>query len=71
MMQEDKSNTPNKYEHDYIVGILENFMVDCERKRTESIMIIEGYARQLTAFMHGEIAREIKTLDLLVKKLNK
>ena len=50
---------PNKYEHDYIVGILENFMADCIVGRPKPTTI-DHYACQLTAFMHGEIARELK-----------
>ena len=71
-MSQEKRETydPNKYEHDYIIGVLENFASEI-KTRGYKPTLIDSYACQLTAFMHGEIAKEMQIRELLTKKINK
>lgn len=49
----------NSFEHDYIIKCLQSFIVDLRTDKPID-QVIDKTAVQLTAFMNGEIASQLK-----------
>lgn len=49
----------NAFEHDYIISLLELFLVDLRTDKGQAA-VVDIYASHITAFMMGQVAAQLK-----------